>query len=159
MCPRIGVVTRRADDLKANRDVFNCRLPRKQCIRLKQVPCLTVQRSKRAAKNIDRTGGWRKQASGDVQKRGFAASCGTDNCYEFAIGEVQSSVFNGRIDPSARKAESDTYTIERDRRARWVGLLRTGRNHGGAIRHCVSSPHVSWTASYPASRGLQGLRR
>src|SRR5262249_60793137 len=95
--PRLRVATRCSRRLEANRDVFDCRFPRKQCVSLEQVSRLPVQRSKRTAEDIDLSRGGRKQSGGHVEQRGFAAPCRSNNGDEFALASMTRCAFDHLI--------------------------------------------------------------
>src|SRR5215475_7258930 len=109
-----SVGRRRSGCLEAYCDVLDRGLPGKECVGLKQIAGLAIQRSQRMTENIDGACGRCKQTSSDVEQCRFAASSGPDNRNEFAIGYMKCRAFDSCIDVTIRKTECDYNVIECD---------------------------------------------
>ena len=117
MCTGTRLIAGRTRYFQADRDIFNCGLPGKQGIGLKQVPRLAVQRGKLAAKNIDPAGGGASSPAVTFSSVDLPHPVGPDDGDEFAVGHMECRAFNRRIDATTRKAKGDHHPVERDRRA------------------------------------------
>src|SRR5215471_12117037 len=109
-----SVGRRRAGCLEAYCDVLDRGLPGKECIGLKQIAGLAIQRRQRTAENIDGTCGRRKQAGSDVEQSRLATSRGPDDRDEFSICHMKRRAFDSRVEAPVRQTECDYDVIECD---------------------------------------------
>ncbi|MCY1408567.1 hypothetical protein D9M71_238890 [compost metagenome] len=97
VCLCVGLVRGLAGQARGQGDVVQCVVPRQQGVGLEQVAGVGIEPVQRLPMDVDMpvVGSYKPRAQ--VQQCGLAATCGADQAYKFALGDVEADTGHWRL--------------------------------------------------------------